>query len=163
MHQQTLRSVGSRIKPDVVAIKTCIRTFSTTQSRAADEPSSNNKNRDTAARTPRAPLSTGRERSRAAASEIGQILRGGPRAGGADKALNYNAGASATAAKPNLIDIKTLPNREGSGGTNFVKLPQGFGRGGRGAFAGGRGRDLPSGLSAGGIGRGGFTGGRGRG
>ncbi|KAK2030197.1 hypothetical protein LX32DRAFT_333630 [Colletotrichum zoysiae] len=182
MHQQALRSAGSRIKPDVVAVKTCIRTFSTTQLRAADEPSSDNKGNGGAAPSKRGALSTGLQRSRAAASEIGQLLRSGPRSGRASNSAN-NAGAAA--ANPKVIDIKTLPNR---GGINFVKVPQGFRRGGtsndannvgaaakpnvidikslsnRGGFGGtnfvkppqgfGRGgRGLPSGFSSGGPSR----------
>ncbi|GKT43094.1 uncharacterized protein ColSpa_03275 [Colletotrichum spaethianum] len=165
MHQQALRSAGSRIKPDVVAIKTCIRTFTTTQLRAADEPSSGNKSSAKAAPSKRAPLSTGRERSRAAASEIGQLLRGGPRTGGANSNAAASEAGAGAGAKPKVIDIKNRPSRGGlggPGGTNFVKLPQGFGRGGRGGPAGSRGRSFPSGFSAGGPGRGGF-GGRGRG
>ncbi|KAK2043020.1 hypothetical protein LZ31DRAFT_555535 [Colletotrichum somersetense] len=125
MHQQALRSAGSRIKPDVVAVKTCIRTFSTTQLRAADEPSSDNKGNGGAAPSKRGALSTGLQRSRAAASEIGQLLRSGPRSGRASNSAD-NAGGGG-AANPKVIDIKTLPNR---GGINFVKVPQGFRRGG---------------------------------
>ncbi|KDN68251.1 hypothetical protein CSUB01_05997 [Colletotrichum sublineola] len=151
MHQQAMRSAGSRIKPDVVAIKTCIRTFSTTQLRTTDKPSFGNKDSGGAAPSKREPLSTGRERSRAAASEIGQLLRRGPRAGGAsNNAAALNVGA-AIGAKPKVIDIKTLPNRGGFGGTNFVKLPQGFGARGRPTGS----RKGPSGFSAGRPSRGG--------
>ncbi|KAL0935403.1 uncharacterized protein CTRU02_209994 [Colletotrichum truncatum] len=145
MHQQALRSAGSRIKPDVVAVKTCIRTFSTTQLRAAD-PSNTSSNEKGAA--PRQP--TGRERSRAAASEIGQLLRGGSNA----KPLSSGGpNAAAAPAKPKVIDIKTLPTR---GGSNFVKVPSSFrGRGG----GAGLGRGGRPGLQSG---RGGFAA-RGRG
>ncbi|CAI0650630.1 unnamed protein product, partial [Colletotrichum noveboracense] len=74
MHPQALRSAGGRIRPDVVAVKSYIRTFSTTQLRLAESDSSNNSNGNGA--PTRAPLS-GRERSRNAASEISQILSSG--------------------------------------------------------------------------------------
>ncbi|TEA18972.1 hypothetical protein C8034_v010874 [Colletotrichum sidae] len=169
MHPQALRSAGSRIKPDVVAVKTCIRTLTTTHIRPSDDASNNSTG--SGARQP-----TGRERSRAAASEINQLLRSGssksastPAAGtpstkppssftAAPAPAAASASASPAPAKPNaIIDVKTLPSRTG---TNFVRLPSSFR--GRGGFprGGGFGGNTRGGSGAGG--RGGFAA-RGRG
>ncbi|KAH0437943.1 hypothetical protein CcaCcLH18_03619 [Colletotrichum camelliae] len=151
MHPQALRSAGGRIRPDVVAVKSYIRTFSTTQLRPAESDSSNKSNGNDA--PTRTPLS-GRERSRNAASEISQILSSGSTRG-APKPDNK---ATTQGQPARIIDVKTLPQRTlgsglsgglgsgtgGTGGSNFVKLPSSFrGRGG--------------GLGARGTGRGGFA------